>query len=183
MEKAIEEQIRDAEAVGESPVIIETDKELDVEMTPLELKSAGYVYIYDTRTCERSLCNRNMLPNALRKKRPDGSTVFTTVKPKTGPKRGYLKCMLHPDERKEIYDVWGLATCKKSNLTSPYQVKRHMMKRHKDEYASIKEEEARLEKEKERAEREQTRKFQESFIRQGNKEEPPLYVKEDKKKK
>ena len=158
MEKSVEEQIRDAEVVPESQVVVEADKELDVEMTPTQLTSAGYVYIYDTVTHERSLCNRNMLPNALRKKRPDGSIVFTTVKPKVGPKRGYLKCMLHPDERKEMYDVWGLATCKKSNLTSPYQVRRHMMKRHKDEYASIKEEETREKEERET-------KLREAFIK------------------
>ena len=44
-EKAIEEQIRDAEVVEESQVIVETDKELGVEMSPTQLKSAGYVYI------------------------------------------------------------------------------------------------------------------------------------------
>ena len=154
MTEAIEEQIRDAEVVKESQLVIETDKELGVEMSPTQLKSAGYVYIYDTITHERSLCNRNVLLHNLQKKRPDGSVVYTTVKPKVGPKRGHHKCMLHPDERKELYDVWGLATCLKSNLTSPYQVKRHMTKRHKDEYASIKEEDERVEKEKERKLRE-----------------------------
>ena len=142
MEQAIEEQIRDAEVVAESPIVVETDKELEVEMSPTQLKSAGYVYIYDTKTHERSLCNRNMLLHNLKKKRPDGSMVFTTLKPKVGPKRGHLKCMLHPDEPNRYhYDDLGLATCLKSNLTSPYQVKRHMQKRHKDEYATIKEEE------------------------------------------
>ena len=173
--KAIEEQVRDAEVVEESQVVIEKDKELEVEMSPTQLKSAGYVYIYDTKTNERSLCNRNTLLHALQKKRPDGSVVFTTVKPKTGPKRGTLKCKLHPDERKEIYDLWGLATCLKANLTSPYQVKRHMMKRHKDEYNSIKEEEDRIEKDKER-------QLRESIINLGRKEETPIYQKEAKKK-
>lgn len=163
MEQAIEEQIRDAEVVVESPIVVETDKELEVEMSPTQLKSAGYVYIYDTVTHERSLCNRNTLPHNLKKKRPDGSMVFTTIKPKVGPKRGHLKCMLHPDEPGRFhYDDLGLATCLKSNLTSPYQVKRHMQKRHKDEYATIKEEE-------ERAEKERERKLRESFIKLASK--------------
>ena len=163
MEQAIEEQMRDAEVVGESQVIVETDKELGVEMSPTQLKSAGYVYIYDTVTHERSLCNRNVLLHNLQKKRPDGSIVFTTVKPKVGPKRGHLKCMLHPDEPNRYhYDDLGLAVCRKENLTSPYQVKRHMTKRHKDEYAAIKEEEERAEKEKER-------KLRESLIKLANK--------------
>jgi len=163
MEQAIEEQIRDAEVVAESPIVVETDKELEVEMSPTQLKSAGYVYIYDTKTYERSLCNRNMLPHNLKKKRPDGSMVFTTIKPQVGPKRGHLKCMLHADEPgRHHYDDLGLATCLKSNLTSPYQVKRHMQKRHKDEYATIKEEE-------ERAEKERERKLRESLIKLANK--------------
>jgi len=110
--KAIEEQVRDAEVVEESQLVIEKDKELDVEMSPTQLKSAGYVYIYDTVTHERSLCNRNTLLHALQKKRPNGSVVFTTVAPKTGPKRGTLKCMLPPDVRKDMYDDWGFAVCK-----------------------------------------------------------------------
>ena len=172
--KEIAEQVRDAEIVEESQLVIEKDKELDVGMTTTQLKSAGYVYIYDTLTRERSLCNRNMLTHALQKKRPDGSIVFTTVKPQALPRRGILKCMLHPDERKEMYDVWGLATCPKSNITSPYQVERHMKKRHKDEWEAIQREEARVEKEKER-------ELRESLINIGKpKEEPPLYVKEKK---
>jgi len=163
MEQAIEEQIRDAEIVAESPVIVEAVGELDVEMTPTQLKSAGHVYIYDTVTHERSLCNRNMLPHNLRKKRPDGSLVFTTIKPAVGPKRGHLKCMLHPDApNRWHYDDSGLATCKKSNITSPYQVKRHMMKRHKVEYDTIKDEIATEEKEKDR-------KLRESLIKLGSK--------------
>ena len=172
--KAIEEQVRDAENVDESQLVIEKDKELDVGMTPTQLKSAGYVYIYDTVTHERSLCNRNVLLHNLQKKRPDGSMVFTTVKPKTLAKRGTLKCMLHPDgENREHYDELGLPTCLKSNLTSPYQVKRHMMKRHKVEYATIKEEEDRIERDKER-------QLRESIINMGKPTEAPLYVKEEK---
>lgn len=163
MEQAIEEQMRDAEVAEESPIIVEADKELEVEMTPTQLKSAGYVYIYDTSTHEKSLCNRNMLMHNLRKKRPDGSLVFTTVKPKVGPKRGHLRCMLHPDEPNRYhYDDLGLAVCKKSNLTSPYQVKRHMMKRHKVEYATIQEE-------KDMAEKEKDRKLREALIKIGSK--------------
>jgi hypothetical protein len=169
----IEERMRDAEEVEESQLVIEKDKNLDVEMTPTQLKSAGYVYIYDTKTHERSVCHRNNLRNALNKRRPDGSLVFTTVKPKYKPGRGVLKCLLHPDERKPEYDEWGFAVCLKSNLTSPFQVRRHMQKRHKQEWEAIKEAQDREEKEKER-------QLRESLIKMGQKEEPPLYKKEKK---
>jgi hypothetical protein len=154
MEKLIEEQLRDAEVVPEDQLEIE-GKVDDVEyMQPVEVLSAGQVYIYDTRTGERSVCRRNILGHKLSLRRPDGSLVFTTIQPKIKPKRGHLKCMLHPDERKPIYDTWGFAVCKKANLTSPFQVRRHMQKRHKQEYEAIREEELRIERDKERQLRE-----------------------------
>jgi len=168
----IEEQLRDAEAVAEAQLEIEKDKNLDVQMTPTQLKSAGYVIIYDTRTHEPSVCSRNNLRHNLEKRRPDGTLVFTTTKPTTLAKRGTFKCMLHPESpNREHYTELGLPSCPKANLTSPYQVIRHMQKRHKVEYATIKEEEARLEKEKER-------EFREALMAKN----PPLYVKEPKTK-
>jgi hypothetical protein len=169
----IEEQIRDAETVAESQVIVETDKNLDMEegyIKPARVQSAGYVKIYDTRTGEMSLCNRNMLRHHLEKRRPDGSAVFTTVKPKIAPKRGHLKCMLHPDDpNRAHYDDLGLATCRKANLTSPFQVRRHMEKRHKMEWGTIKDEIARNEKEQERADKAKDRKLQEALIKKASK--------------
>lgn len=142
----IEEQMRDAEVAPESGVRLDTSEPL-TEMSPTKMQSAGYVYIYDTRTGDRSVCNRNMLPAHLGKKRPDGSLVFTTAKRLPTPRGGTLKCMLHPDNPNRYhYDALGLATCPKANLTSPYQVQRHMQKRHKMEFATIKEEQDREEK-------------------------------------
>ncbi len=102
------------------------------------LQSAGWVFIYDTITHERSICNRNALWQSLRKTRDDGSRVFTTRKPAASPVRGDKKCWLHADSpNREVYDSMGLPVCKKSNLTSDYQVERHMKHRHNDEYAAI----------------------------------------------
>lgn len=115
------------------------------------LTSAGWVKVWDTRTGEESICNRNMLLDQLKKKRPDGSAIFTTDKPNIQPFRGTLKCLLHADDpNRKHYNELGLATCQKSNLTSKYQVERHMAKRHPAEYATIKEELAREEKAEER---------------------------------
>ena len=180
MTEEIEEQIRDAEVAPESSVRLDETEPL-TEMSPVKMQSAGYVYIYNTRTAERSICNRNMLAAHLRKTRPDKSLVFTTRKPSFSPRRGTLKCMLHPDDlNRAHYDELGLATCRKSNLTSPYQVRRHMEKRHKAEWATIKEEITNKEKEEAREERRQEHQLRESIINMGKKEEPPLYVKEKK---
>lgn len=115
------------------------------------ISSAGYIYVWDNRTGERSTINRNMLPTQLKKRRPDGSRVFTTIDPKIPVKRGNLKCMLHPDnpERKN-YEHIVFTTCRKENLTNPYQVRRHMEKRHPDEWKAIREEITRKEREEER---------------------------------
>lgn len=119
------------------------------------ISSAGYVYVWDTRNGERSTINRNMLPAQLKKLRPDGSRFFTTIDPKIPIKSGNLKCMLHlKDPNRVLYDGLGLPTCRKENITSPYQVKRHMQKRHPQEWAAIQEEITRKEKEEERQLRE-----------------------------
>lgn len=161
----IEEMIRGAEGAEEpgeivrQRVIHEGDEDLPVPMVATKLVSAGYVYIYDTETGECSLTNRNMLPAQLKKKRPDGSNVFTTLKPAIPPKRGNLKCMLHPKgSNRKHYDELGLAVCPKDNLTSPFQVRRHMEKRHKMEWGAI-------EQERIDAEKKQDREFQEVLLK------------------
>jgi hypothetical protein len=122
---------------------------IDVQVASLE--SAGYVYVYDTETGERSVINRNMLETQLSKLRPDGTRFFTTVKPAFEPKRGTLKCLLHPDDPdRGQYDSWGFPTCTKSNLISEFQVNRHVQIRHRMEWQTIYEERERQEKEEER---------------------------------
>ena len=63
-EPAIEEMMRDAEMADE-PVELKAGKVIsasaDMTMSTSELQSAGYVYVYDTRTADRSVVNRNML--------------------------------------------------------------------------------------------------------------------------
>ena len=179
MEKLLEEKMREAEELKESPIEFDGENKtavgLGVEyMTAAETIGPGDVWLYDTVTHERSKCRRTNLAHKLTLKRLDGSSVFTTARPRKLPKRGVLKCMLHPDERKELYDDWGFPVCMKSNLTSPFQVRRHMQKRHKQEYEAIKEEDARIEKDKER-------QLRETIIASA-KPEPPLYVSEKKKK-
>ena len=122
---------------------------VDVQVASLE--SAGYVYVYDTETGERSVINRNMLETQLSKLRPDGTRFFTTVKPAFEPKRGTLKCLLHPDDPdRGQYDSWGFPTCNKSNLISEFQVNRHVQIRHRMEWQTIYEERERQEKEEDR---------------------------------
>lgn len=175
--KSIAEQIRDSQEASEpgetkKGTIVSDDKDLPAPKIT-SLKSAGYIYIYDTKTNERSICNNNMLSQHLRKKRADGSYVFTTQKPKVEPKRGTLKCILHPDNpKREHYDELGLATCLKDNLASPFQVTRHMQKRHKMEWQTI-------EAERVEAEKQDEREFRQKLVGQS----APLYISDKDRKK
>ncbi len=154
--EAIEQLISQAKSAKEpgtfQGIIHQGNETVPMPMVSMKPTSAGYVYIYDNVTGERSITNRNMLPIQLKKRRPDGTTVFTTVDPKIKLKRGGLKCLLHPDgPDRDYYNHLGLSVCEKSNLTSPFQVTRHMQKRHKMEWETIeaerKEEERKEDKE------------------------------------
>jgi len=181
--KLIEEMVKDAEVAAEpgelktKQVLHKGDDELPSPTMITEIKSAGWVYIYDTKTGDRSLCNRNMLPQHLRKKRADGSTVFTTIDPGFRPPQRTLKCMLHKDSPDRAhYDELGLATCTKDNLKSKYQVIRHMQKRHKMEWETIEQERKDIEKDEDRM-------FQRLMMNKAMTGEAPLYVSDKKKKK
>lgn len=120
-------------------VIHKPDASLETPMGFTKTKSAGYTYIYDTITGEQSVTNNNMLMAQLKKKRPDGTKVFTTFKPLEMRKSGgSLKCFLHPDDpNRDHYDSMGLGTCRKANLINEFHRVRHMQKKHKDEWAAI----------------------------------------------
>ena len=114
---------------------------LETPMVIKSLTSAGYRWMYDTETGERSLTNLNMLPAQLRKLRVDGTPVFTIHKPAVAPRQGTQKCLLHKDnpDRKH-YEELGFKECPKSNLPSQFMVEQHMAHRHRVEWATIQQE-------------------------------------------
>jgi len=159
----LEEVVRDAEK-AEAPSIGDRVLSKGGDSPPMVIDGITgdeYIWIYNTKTAERSKIHRlwtQRLNAKLREKFTDGTPIWTTTKPKFEPKRGVLRCMLHaetPD--REHYDSLGLPTCRKSNLTSPYQVKRHMEKRHPSEWAT-------LEDERKSKEREEEKEFQRGIL-------------------
>ena len=157
-ERAIEELMNEVEdapepgSLGKGTGVHSATSNVPLSMSVSSLESAGYTYIYDRRTGRQSKTNKNMLQEQLEKRDELGVRIYTTVKPDFEPARGTLKCMLHKDQpEREHYDLMGLATCGKSNLTSEYQVQRHMQNRHRTEWATMSEEVARAEREEERA--------------------------------
>ena len=152
---AVEERLRDAEEAEEPGTmttgsIIGTNAEMP--MSAAQLQSAGYVYVYDTRTADQYVVNRNMLAQQLQKTRPDGSYVFSTKKPDgIEPVRGTFKCLLHADDaNRDDYNRMGLPICPKDSLRSAHDVRLHMRHRHRREWETIEGE--RLDKERQRTE-------------------------------
>ena len=149
------QQVEEAEEPGElkeGQVVYHGNDEMPLTPRVHSVESAGYVYIYNTKTGDRSMTNRNMLQDQLKKTFPeDGARVFTTIKPAFEPPRGTYKCLLHVDgPNRAHYDAIGLATCTKDDLASEYQVQRHMSTRHQMEWANISDEQDRAEKDEER---------------------------------
>lgn len=184
-ESLIAEQLRDAKLVElpselkENPVIHRGDETLDAPMTVKELSSAGYVYVWDSRTYERAPVLYYMLPSILRRRRDDGSFIWTTNDPKQLPYRGTLKCLLHKDSLdRAAYDKMGLRTCKKHNIINEFEVKQHMLKKHPKEWMAIED----VRKETERLEALEIQKGMLAAMR-GKEEKPRLYVSDKDKKK
>lgn len=168
-ENILQQMLRDAKSASEPGAGIgevhhtET-AELPLTMITHSVSSAGYVDVWDNKTGEHSVVNRNMLPKQLQKKRADGSLIFTIYKPAIEPLQGTHKCLLHPESaNRDRSDALGLATCKKHNLRNPFEVERHMRSRHKIEWET-------LERERVTRERDEDRAFQRQMLTmaQGN---------------
>ena len=171
--RPVAELIAEAEAAPEPGnfdrrrVIHSMSDEFPIDVTVSSLESSGYVYIYDTETAERSITSQDRLAQKLQQLRSNKTRWFTTVKPDFAPHRGTLKCLLHPDDPdRRLYASWGFAECTKANLTTEFQVTRHVQVRHRMEWQTI-------EAEQERAEREEERNFQRQLLASFSGTAPP----------
>jgi len=180
-EAEIQEMLRDAKIteleVGDR-VVHRGDSEQPAPMIVNKVTSAGYVYLWDTRTFRKTPVLYYMAAKKLRVRREDGSYRFTLIDPKREPVHGNLLCKLHPDAPDhEHYKELGFRECKKSNITNPYQLQRHMQLKHKQEWAAIKAEE---EERKRQEDRELQRALVESSLRNNDR---PLYISDKDKRK
>jgi hypothetical protein len=157
----IEEEVLKAQKAPEpgtftiKQIIHEGDDKFPASVIADSLQSAGYVFVYHTKTGDRSIVNRNMLRTQLEKKLEDGTRAFSVHKPRIRvPYVKRLMCMLHPNSTHRAYlDSMGFAdrVCTMPNLKNQAELERHMQKRHKDEWAVIKAQKEREEKEEDRA--------------------------------
>ena len=187
-EALIQEMLRDAKKteipseLRTNPVIHKGDETLQAPMTVKEISSAGYVWVWDSRTFEKIPILYYMLPSKLRQRRPDGSFRFTTTDPKEKPIRGTIKCMLHKEgESRKHYDELGFRGCLKENIPNQYQLKQHMLKKHPQEWAAIEAE--RIDKEKAEDRALQRLLLASQMEKVKAEEKAPLYVSDKDKKK
>jgi hypothetical protein len=116
--------------------------ELNVE------EGSGWRWAWNTRSYERSRFLTYMLAQKLSEKFTGSNQyVWTTRQPKDDqgnvlyPLRGDNLCILHENHPDRKYHVFlGLPTCRKANLTSPFQVRLHAQHRHSQEWGVLEEE-------------------------------------------
>ncbi len=156
-ENLIAEMLRDAkptELSGDlvkNPVI-DDGKSTGAPVVVHEISGAGYVYVWDSRTFEKVPVLYYRIGQVLRKKRPDGSYMFTVRDPGQLPKRGEIKCMLHPESAdRKHFDELGFRTCAKKNIINNYELRRHMQMKHPQEFKAINEEKETRQKDEDRA--------------------------------
>ena len=122
--------------------------------------SAGYSYLWDNRTGERSRTNNNMLPTQLKKRYQDGDKGkrFSVVDPHIVSKIERYKCLLASDNpNRALYDTMGFSTHNKDNFPNAWSLRRHMEVKHKTEWAAM--EQMRID-----AEKKEEREFQRGLI-------------------
>lgn len=153
---ALVEAAEDAPVEGGVGTVIEKG---DTPMAIASMQSAGYVYVYDRKTGDRSVVNRNMLQKQLQKRHPETDELaFTTIDPGFRPPKGDLVCWLHQDSpKREIVTRLGLPenACIKSGFFDEYGVSEHVRLRHRRTYSSVREyEDRQREEDRDRIQRE-----------------------------
>jgi len=147
IEELLMEQERDNDEPGPPTyreMVHKGDDEFAAPIVAQVMQRAGYVWLYDTKTYERSPFLRYMAPQKLQAKYPDGTPKFTTQRPrdKDGnplmPWRGQVKCLLHPDQpQRDQYDRMGLAVCTSAHIANDQQLVLHMDHKHPSEWRAI----------------------------------------------
>lgn len=157
-EALIAEMLRDAEGrkvelpseLTKNPVLNPEDKTAPPTVVT-GITSAGYVYVWDTRTYVKAPVLYYILAQVLRQRREDGSYRWTTNDPGKLPKRGTYVCMLHKDHpNRKHYDELGFRVCPRDGIINAYQVTQHMKSKHRAEWATIEQERVERERQEDR---------------------------------
>ncbi len=122
-----------------------TDDEIP-PMVSVKTKSVGNTTVYHTETGLDSEVSKNMLPAQLRQRLPSGKLAFTIYAPGTPfgpankPVEGTIKCYMHKEsDMRSICDEFGFVLCPKDNISSAFDLRQHMVKRHTQEWRAFEE--------------------------------------------
>ncbi len=124
----------------------------------------GRIHIYNRYTGEEILCNVNMVPAKMKNRVNDsndpnyGKLLWTLNDPGFRPKPGTYMCWLHKDGAwRELANEWNRPFCKKSNISSTFEVIQHMRNKHTRDFQAITEH-------KTESERQEDRKVQQGLL-------------------
>lgn len=153
MTSYIEERIKEAETDG--PIhefqagdnLQQETTEVPLESNFVEVKGGKYYRMWHAEDLDERLIQVNLMNSVLKQRfattrkdlrhaRP-GDKIFVFEQPKARPPELMNRCRLHPkDPDRENWDTMGLPTCSKP-LANPYEVDRHMQKKHSTAWGAI----------------------------------------------
>lgn len=134
--------------------------EVPLESNFVEVKGGKYYRMWHAEDLDERLIHVNLMNNALRQRFPasekglrharPGDKMFVFERPVARPPELINRCRLHPnDPDRPEWDKMGLPTCSKP-LANPYEVDRHMQKKHSTAWGAIERERTRRERDEDR---------------------------------
>ncbi len=128
------------------------------DLVPMKIESLrfkGYVEVWDNRTGILSLQPWWLLYQTMRKRREDGSLVFTRTNPHIAPDYGEdLFCPLNPDAPQDGYlpnfSGRGFRPCRKKHIPHQEGLERHVIKTHGRAWEAMQRERVAREREEDR---------------------------------
>jgi hypothetical protein len=108
------------------------------------MKSAGYTFLWNRSTHERSVFNDNALAAKIAEQFPAdhptmaGQFAWTATEPSTPAPRGTTMCWLHTDRPERAkYDIEGYPVCDTDHFRNEFDAALHVEHKHKDVYLMI----------------------------------------------
>ncbi len=163
----IEQRIAEAETDG--PVhefqsgdnLQQETPEVPLESNFVEVKGGKYYRMWHAEDLDERLIQVNLMNSVLKQRFPTtrkdlrharpGDKVFVFEQPKARPPELMNRCRLHPkDPARPEWDAMGLPTCSKP-LANPYEVDRHMQKKHSTAWGAIERDRLHKERQEDRA--------------------------------
>jgi len=166
MTSSLEQRIQAAERDGPvheyaaGDVLHHETADLPVEMHIVEQRGGKYYQMWHAEDGTERLIHVNLMNGVLKMRFNErhepllhgrrGGRIFVFDRPTHRPREMVNFCRLHPnDPDRSDWDLMGLPVCKKP-LANPYEVDRHMQKKHSTAWGTIERERTKLERDEDR---------------------------------